>query len=304
MSPPGHPERSAPQGWRLWLVGARPRTLGAAIAPVAVGAAAASTAGDPVWWRVGAALVVALALQVGVNYANDYSDGVRGADSDRVGPLRLTGSGLAVPAAVKRAAIVAFGVAGVVGAMLSVVVNPWLLLVGAAALAAGWFYTGGPRPYGYSGLGELMVLVFFGYVATVGTTYVAVEQVPAASWWAATGVGLLAAGLLLANNVRDIETDAAVGKRTLAVRVGRRPARRLYACVVLAGVLTAVPLAWTTPWALLGLLALPAAVAPARVVLTASTPAALIPALVFTARLQLVWAVLVTVGLATGQTLE
>lgn len=287
-----------PTGARLWLAGARPRTLAAGVAPVLVGAGVAQHAGAPVWWRIGLALVVALALQVGVNYANDYSDGVRGTDRERVGPLRLTASGLASPAAVRRAAIGCFGVAAVVGAVLCVVVNPWLFLVGAAALAAGWLYTGGPRPYGYSGLGEAAVLVFFGYVATVGTTYVAIEALPAAAWWGATGVGLLAAALLLANNVRDVATDTAAGKRTLAVRLGGRRARDVYGAAALGGVVAAVPVALTTsPWALLGLLALPVAVAATLRVRSASSPPELIPALAVTARLQALWSALVFVGL-------
>ncbi len=288
-------------GWRLWLAGARPRTLGAAIAPVAVGTGAAVTVGDPVWWRVAFALLVALALQVGVNFANDYSDGVRGTDHARVGPLRLTASGLASPTAVKRAALVAFGVAAVAGLVLALAVNPWLIAIGAAAIAAAWLYTGGPRPYGYSGLGELSVLVFFGYVATVGTTYVAAGQLPASAWWGATGVGLLAAALLLANNVRDVASDAAAGKRTLAVRLGDRRARRLYAFAAFGGVAMAVPLAWTTPWSLLGLAALAVAAPLVRVVLTASDPGALIPALAGTGRLEMVWAALVTLGLVVGR---
>ena len=291
----------APRSWRLWIVGARPRTLGAAVAPVAVGTAAGATAGDPVWWRAVVALVVSLALQIGVNFANDYSDGVRGTDRDRVGPLRLTASGLMSAVAVRNAAVAAFAVAAVAGLVLSLVVNPWLLVVGAAAIAAGALYTGGPRPYGYSGLGELAVLVFFGYVATVGTAYVVVERTPAASWWGATGVGLLAAALLLANNVRDVTSDTDAGKRTLAVRMGAPAARRLYVVTVLGGVVAAVPLAWTTPWSLLGLAALPLAVGLSRAVLTAREPAALIPALAGTGRLQLVWAALVSVGLTVGR---
>ena len=176
-------------------------------------------------------MVVALALQVGVNYANDYSDGVRGTDKERKGPMRLTATGLATPGAVKRAAFLAFGVAAVAGLVLSLVVDPWLLLVGVAAIAAAWLYTGGPKPYGYLGLGEVMVLVFFGFVATVGSAYVQVEYVPGAAWWGSLVVGLLACAILVANNVRDIPTDAVTGKRTLAVRVGRQgrapPVRRV-----------------------------------------------------------------------------
>ncbi len=179
---------------------------------------------------------VALAIQVGTNYANDYSDGIRGTDDVRVGPVRLVASGLASPAAVKRAALICFGVAGVVGLVLAWATSWWVLVVGAACLAAGWFYTGGPRPYGYAGLGELFVFVFFGLVATVGTFYVQTLRLDEpVVWLAAVLVGLLATALLLANNLRDIATDAVTGKRTLAVRVGRRAGGRLYvACVVAA----------------------------------------------------------------------
>src|SRR5690349_6417238 len=181
-----------------WFEGARPRTLGAAVSPVLVGTAAAVADADGViWWRFAAALVVALALQVGVNYANDYSDGVRGTDAERRGPLRLTATGTATPTAVRNAAIVAFAVAAVVGGVLSLVVAPWLIIVGACAIAAAALYTGGPRPYGYAGFGELAVLVFFGFVATAGSAYVQHRHVPAEGWWGALAVGLLACALLL-----------------------------------------------------------------------------------------------------------
>src|SRR5690349_4291238 len=196
-----------------WFEGARPRTLGAAVSPVLVGTAAAVADADGViWWRFAAALVVALALQVGVNYANDYSDGVRGTDRERKGPLRLTATGTATPQAVRNAAALAFGVAAVIGLVLSLVVDPWLLVVGVAAIAAAVLYTGGPVPLGYLGLGELMVLVFFGFVATVGSAYVQVEYVPGAAWWGSLVVGLLACAILLANNVRDVPTDTVAGK--------------------------------------------------------------------------------------------
>jgi 1,4-dihydroxy-2-naphthoate polyprenyltransferase len=282
----------------LWVQGARPRTLGAAVAPVLVGTSAAVAESDRViWWRFGSALLVALALQVGVNYANDYSDGVRGTDEERKGPVRLTATGLAAPSAVKRAAFASFGVAAVAGLVLSLVVNPWLLVVGAAAIGAAWLYTGGPKPYGYLGLGEVMVLVFFGFVATVGSAYVQVKSVPAAAWWGSLVVGLLACAILLANNVRDIPTDAVTGKRTLAVRVGATPARRLFVACYVGAFLSVAIIGISQPWALLGLLALPFALTPVRTILTRSDPPSLVQALVATAKVELVVAVLVSVGL-------
>ena len=279
----------APGPVKRWVLGARPRTLPAAIVPVLVGTAAAHPFRDGpaawafagcspvgVWWRALAALVVALAIQVGTNYANDYSDGIRGTDDDRVGPVRLVASGLASPAAVKRAALACFGAAGVVGLGLAWATSWWVLVVGAACLAAGWFYTGGPRPYGYAGLGEVFVFVFFGLVATVGTYYVQTLRldVPVV-WFAAVLVGLLATALLLANNLRDIQTDARTGKRTLAVRVGRRDAGWFYVACVVASLRRACwcgrchrsppccrPVA--TVAALLPLLALPLVVTPVR----------------------------------------
>jgi 1,4-dihydroxy-2-naphthoate octaprenyltransferase len=282
---------------RLWFEGARPKTLGVAVAPVLVGTAAGALGESIRWGRALAALVVALALQVGVNYANDYSDGVRGTDQNRRGPVRLVASGLASPAAVRNAAALSFGVAAVVGGVLSLVVAPWLLLLGVAAIVAAVTYTGGPKPYGYLGLGELMVLVFFGFVATLGSAYVQYRTLPAEAWWGALAVGLPACGILLANNVRDVPTDTSAGKRTLAVRIGAARARRLYAAC-LAGALVAVAAcAFWHPWALLALAAAPLAVQPARLVLTRSDPPSLVAALIRTVRFQLVLAVLLTVGL-------
>jgi 1,4-dihydroxy-2-naphthoate octaprenyltransferase len=281
-----------------WVAGARPRTLGAAVAPVLVGTSAAvADAGAVIWWRAACALVVALALQVGVNYANDYSDGVRGTDAERKGPMRLTATGTASPGAVKRAAALAFAVAAVVGLVLSLVVNPWLLLVGVAAIVAAVLYTGGPKPYGYLGLGEIMVLVFFGFVATVGSAYVQVEYVPGAAWWGSLVVGLLACAILVANNLRDIPTDTVTGKRTLAVRVGAVAARRLFVACYLGAFAAVAIMGLTQPWALLGLLALPLAIGPVRTVLTRSDPPSLVAALVTTSKLEVVLAVLVSVGL-------
>ena len=284
-----------------WVAGARPRTLGAAVSPVLVGTAAAYAAADTLtWWPAGAALVVALGLQVGVNYANDYSDGVRGTDTKRAGPLRLTASGVAAPAAVRNAAAIAFGVAAAFGLALAIAVDLRLLLVGAIAIAAAVLYTGGPRPYGYSGLGELAVLVFFGFVATAGSAYVQAERVPAAAWWGAVAVGLLACAILLANNIRDVETDRTVGKRTLPVLVGAPAARALYAGCVAGAFLAVVAVGVLFPTALIALAALPLAVRPVRLVATRRDPPSLVAALVGTARLELVVAVLLSVGLVAS----
>jgi 1,4-dihydroxy-2-naphthoate polyprenyltransferase len=285
---------------RLWYEGARPKTLGAAVSPVLVGTAAGSLDGPVNWPRAVAALVVAVALQVGVNFANDYSDGVRGTDANRRGPVRLTATGLATPHAVRNAAACAFAVAAVVGGVLSLVVNPWLLVLGVAAIAAAVTYTGGPKPYGYIGLGEVMVLVFFGFVATVGSAYVQHESIPAATWFAALAVGLPACGILLANNIRDAETDRATGKRTIAVRVGVAPARTLYAGCLIGALVAVAATAVLEPWALIALLAAPLAVVPIRNVRTRSDPPALIAALVGTARFELVLAVLLAVGLSVS----
>jgi 1,4-dihydroxy-2-naphthoate octaprenyltransferase len=274
------------------------------VVPVAVGAAcavgAAPAEGSAVWWRVAAALLVSLALQVGVNYANDYSDGVRGTDDVRVGPVRLVASGLASPGAVKRAALLAFGLAAVVGLVLAAVTTWWLLAVGAAAILAGWGYTGGPKPYGYLGLGEVFVFVFFGLVATVGTTFVVVEAIPAVAWVSGAGVGALACALLVVNNLRDIPTDTVAGKRTLAVRLGDAATRRGFVgLLLLAFVCVAVAASWR-PAALLGLLALPLALAPVRTVLGGATGPALIPVLGATGKLQLAYGLAFAVGLALG----
>jgi 1,4-dihydroxy-2-naphthoate octaprenyltransferase len=282
----------------LWLAGARPKTLGASVAPVLVGTAVASRYGDVIWWRAAAALVVSVALQVGVNYANDYSDGVRGVDTDRRGPLRLTASGLAPAAAVKRAAVASFVVASVAGIALAVAVDWRLILLGAACVLAAALYSGGPKPYASAGLGEVMVLVFFGFVATCGSTLVHVGRVPGLAVAAAVPMGLAACAILLANNVRDVETDKAAGKRTLAVRVGAPAARTLYAGGMAIAALSPIALAPQAPGALLGLLAAPLAWPPVTTVRRpdASTPE-MIGALVGTARFQLVLGVLLAVGL-------
>ena len=283
-----------------WIIGARPRTLPAAVVPVAVGAAAAVGVGDVVWWRVALALVVSLALQVGVNFANDYSDGVRGTDDVRVGPQRLVAGGLATPGAVKRAAFAAFGVAAVAGLALALATTLWLVLVGVAAIAAGWFYTGGPRPYGYLGLGELFVFVFFGLVATAGTTYVAVEVVTGLSIVMGCAVGSLACALLVVNNLRDIPTDETAGKRTLAVRLGAARTRWLYVGLLVAAFACVLGSAAWRPEVLVALLAAPLAVPPARAVLAGATGPALIAVLGATGRLQLAFGAAASIGLALG----
>jgi 1,4-dihydroxy-2-naphthoate polyprenyltransferase len=306
VEPHEHPrtEVTTPDVGNRWVAGARPRTLPAAIVPVAVGAGCAVGAGidgaDPVWWRVVLAAVVSLALQIGVNYANDYSDGVRGTDDVRVGPVRLVAAGLATPAQVKRAALLSFGVAALAGLVLAADTTWWLLVVGAVSIAAGWLYTGGPKPYGYLGLGEVFVFVFFGLVATVGTVFVAVERITALSIVAGSTVGCLACALLVINNLRDIPTDREVGKRTLAVRLGDRSTRVFYvALVVGAFVLVVVAAFWRVP-VLLGLIGIPLAVGPCRRVLGGATGAQLIPVLGATGKVQLAVGLGFTVGAALG----
>jgi 1,4-dihydroxy-2-naphthoate polyprenyltransferase len=284
----------------IWLQGARPRTLPAAVVPVLVGAGAAvGGAAAITWWKVVAALVVSLALQVGVNYANDYSDGVRGTDAVRVGPMRLVGSGAASPAAVKKAALAAFGVAAAIGFSLAATTNWWILGVGAAALAAGWFYTGGPRPYGYMGLGEVFVFVFFGLVATVGTTYVAISEITAVSIIAGIGVGAVACALLVINNLRDLPRDAQVGKRTLAVRMGEAATRWFYvSLILLAGVVAVVLAAVAGPFTLLSLGAAPFGWMAIRPVRAGAQGQELIAVLGATGKFQLVYGVLLASGIA------
>ncbi len=283
---------------RRWILGARPRTLPAAVVPVLVGTAVAAGSGI-VWWRAFAALVVALALQVATNYANDLSDGLRGTDGEqRVGPVRLVGSGLASAAEVRLAMLAAFAVAAVAGLALAVVVTPWLLLVGAASIAAGWLYTGGPRPYGYLGYGEVFVFAFFGLVATVGSAYVHQREVPGVAWPAAVAVGLLACALLAVNNLRDRPGDEVAGKRTLAVRLGDRRARLLYV-VLLDGALVVGSLcALARPWAVIVLLAGALAGPAVRRVLGGADGPELIEVLGRTGRTQMVAGVLLAVGLA------
>ncbi|MGI9005219.1 MAG: 1,4-dihydroxy-2-naphthoate polyprenyltransferase [Streptosporangiaceae bacterium] len=280
------------------MAGARPRTLPAAIVPVAVGSGVAAGYGDFVAWRAALALVVALALQVGVNYANDYSDGIRGTDQQRVGPVRLVGSGLATPRQVLTAALASFFAAGLAGLVLAATVSWWLLLLGTAAVAAAWFYTGGQRPYGYRALGEVSVFAFFGFGAVAGTAYVQMDRLAWLALAAAVPVGLLACALLVINNLRDIPTDEETGKRTLAVVLGDQRTRILYTVCVLAPFAVAAGLAVVAPLALITLAGLPLAIAPARQVLRAVSGRDLIAVLGQTGRLQLAFGLLLTIGLA------
>jgi len=281
-----------------WLKGARPQTLPAAITPVIAGSGVAAYVDAFSWWRALLALVVSLALQVACNFANDYSDGIRGTDDDRVGPMRLVGSGAASPGAVKRAAFLCFGVAGIAGLALAAATSWWLVLVGVLCILAAWYYTGGKRPYGYAGLGEVMVFVFFGLVAVIGTTYVQSRTWEWAALWAAIGVGVQTTGILVTNNLRDIPTDRLSGKNTLAVRLGDTGTRTLYVVLMVIAAVALIGVAATTTWwALIGLGFLALAVPAVRVMTSGAVGPALIPALQQTGRAELVWAVLVAVPL-------
>ncbi len=283
---------------RTWVAGARLRTLPAAVVPVVVGSGVAVGYGKFSLGRAALALLVALALQVGVNFANDYSDGIRGTDKGRVGPLRLVGSGAAQPGQVLAAAVGCFAVACAAGLALAAVTSWWLLLLGAAAVAAAWFYTGGRRPYGYRALGELSVFVFFGLAAVAGTAYVQMQTLTWLPWTAAVAIGLLACALLVVNNLRDIPTDSQSGKKTLAVVLGDHRTRLLYtACIAIPFCLVVV-LAPVRPLSLLALAALPLALAPVRQVRDGATGGTLIAALGQTGRLELAYGVLLTIGLA------
>jgi 1,4-dihydroxy-2-naphthoate octaprenyltransferase len=284
-----------------WVEGARPRTLPAAVAPVLVGTGAAAALGEASSAFALLALMVSLALQVGVNYANDYSDGIRGTDQDRVGPVRLVGQGLANPGNVKLAAMLSFAGAALFGLALVALSGAFvMLLVGAASIAAAWYYTGGKRPYGYSGLGEVFVFVFFGLVATLGTTYTQALSVSPASIAGAVGVGAIASAILVANNLRDIPSDHSHGKRTLAVRLGEARTRRLYAAlltVALACVIVAGVIHWS---ALIALLSFVLAFPLVRAVHRGALGRDLVPVLTGTGRFELVYATLLGLGLGAA----
>jgi 1,4-dihydroxy-2-naphthoate octaprenyltransferase len=283
----------------LWIQGARPKTLPAAIAPVVVGAACAqlesSTQNN--WLNAVFALAVSLALQVAVNYANDYSDGIRGTDKNRVGPLRLVGSGAKKPADVKKATFLAFGVAAVFGFVLAATTTWWLLLIGVFCFLAGWFYTGGKHPYGYLGFGEVFVFIFFGVVATMGTTFVINEQLTLVSFLASVVVGCLACALLAVNNLRDIAGDQISNKKTLAVRIGESGARKFYISLFIVAGFAVILIALSYSAALIAMLGLAVAVKPIKRVYAGANGADLIDVLVMTGRVQIFVAISLSVGL-------
>ena len=288
---------------KVWIAGSRPKTLPAAVVPVAVGyALVVARHSDELPNVVNAllALVVSLALQVGVNFANDYSDGVKGTDARRVGPLRLVGSGLVAPARVKRAAYLSFFAAACAGLAIAATTTWWLILVGLASIVAAWTYTGGPSPYGYLGFGELFVFVFFGVVATIGTTFAVSERIESLDVIASCVVGALAVALLIVNNLRDIPTDAQSGKKTLAVRLGDTRTRLLYCFVLLSAVLGIVVITFTFSWAIVAFIGFVFAVRPVVSVLRGSRGAELIPVLGATARVQLFVGMLLAFGIVAS----
>jgi len=277
-----------------WILGARLRTLPAAIAPVVVATALAGS--DWNWFRSVLALKVGVWLQIGVNYANDYSDGVKGSDDNRIGPTRLVASGLATSAQVKRAAFISFGFASIAGLWLSLLTSPWLILIGIAAIAAAWGYTGGKNPYGYSGWGEVSVFVFFGLIATVGTYYTQTGEITALSILCAIPMGSLSCAILAVNNIRDRAQDELVGKRTLAVRLGDAKARKGFVVLLVIAHLSA--LATFVPWSILTLAVLPLTISISRAVMSGLSGAELIPLLGRTGKLQMFFGALFAIALA------
>ena len=303
MSSPSSAPTSAPRPTLAdWVAGARPRTLPAAVAPVLAGTGVALWEHESVWWKALLALAVSLLLQIGVNYANDYSDGVRGTDADRVGPIRLVGSGLASPRAVKTAALLSLAAAALVGLVLAATTAWWLVGVGLLSILAAWFYTGGSKPYGYLGLGEVMVFLFFGLVAVVGTTYVQTETFEPAAFLAAIGIGSYACAILVANNLRDIPTDVVAGKRTLAVVLGDARTRHFYGILIDVAVLALVGVAITTTWwTLLALAAGPPTLRAVTLVLgDRATGPALVPVLKDTGMAELLYGAGILVGVLLG----
>ncbi|MEV6277625.1 1,4-dihydroxy-2-naphthoate polyprenyltransferase [Nocardia sp. NPDC051832] len=281
-----------------WIEGARPRTLPNAIAPVLAGTGAAAALDGFVWWKAVLALLVSLALIVGVNYANDYSDGIRGTDDERVGPLRLVGSKLATPGAVKNAAIISLGIGAVLGLVLAATTAWWLLLVGVACLAGAWFYTGGSKPYGYSGFGEIAVFVFFGLIAVLGTEFVQAEKIDWVGVVLAVAVGSYSSAVLVANNLRDIPTDTESGKTTLAVKLGDPRTRTLHLALLVIPFIATLALVAKTPFVLVGLLAIPLAVRANAPVRGGKQGLELIPALRDSGLALLVWSALTALALA------
>jgi 1,4-dihydroxy-2-naphthoate octaprenyltransferase len=276
-----------------WVLGARPRTLPAAIAPVVV--ASALVGADFNWFRAALALKVAVWLQIGVNFANDYSDGVKGTDEDRVGPIRLVGSGLATAKSVKSAAFISFGIASIAGAWLAFLTSPLLIVIGVFSIAAAWGYTGGKNPYGYRGLGELSVFLFFGVIATMGTYYAQTEEITLLSFIVSMPMGALSCAILAINNLRDRPKDELVGKLTVAVRIGDRKARVMYVALLALAHIAAI--ATLIPTTLLTLLALPITLSISRQVLSGVSGKELIPVLGKTAKLQMIFSILLAVGL-------
>ena len=282
-----------------WVTGARVRTLPLAIAPVYLGSAIAVTIDRLDIILALLALIVALSLQVGVNYANDYSDGIRGTDDDRVGPQRITASGLALPQSVKRAALITFGIAMLAGlAIVFITGHWWLIGIGALAVLAAWFYTGGKSPYGYAGLGELAVFVFFGLVATVGTNYIQTGLIDPLAVLVGVGFGFYATAVLLVNNIRDIETDEKAGKRTLAVKLGRKPAKTLFMLLIWLPVALNILIFLAYPAAILGMLNLLLVLPVTLIIMESRNPGELITALKLTSFAGLGFAVLVGTGIA------
>ena len=279
-----------------WIQGARPKTLPAAVAPVLVGTALAFP--NPNYINALLALIVSLALQIGVNFANDYSDGIRGTDAERVGPARLVGSGLAKPSTVRNTAFGCFSIAAIAGLLLSSRSSLWLVLIGALAIAAAWGYTGGNNPYGYRALGEISVFLFFGVVAVLGTYYVQSEKITFLAVSASFPIGAFACAILVMNNLRDRAKDLEVGKRTLSVVLGDRATRILYISLLMGGGLIGALTAISRPWALLTILTLPLSIALAAKVLKGAGGRDLIPLLQRTALLQLLFAFLYSAGLA------